>query len=196
MSIMTVLRHTGGLVFDAVFRESHESELIVTDNPVEAGNIISDHAYMGPLRLVIDAGVSDTPLALQPDDPFSSDVSRSRKAYEMLSDLQKKAEPFDVQTGLKLYKNMLCTNIRVNQDKTTANVFSFTAELREVIIVTTQIVTYPKRKPGKPDRQASKKREKGEVNPQQVADQTPSGQPNPKKQSLAKKLSAMIGGAR
>ena len=52
----------GSFVFDAVFEETHEADLEVTDNPVETGVVVSDHAFMKPLRVKISAGVSDTPL--------------------------------------------------------------------------------------------------------------------------------------
>ena len=123
----------GSFVFDAVFEETHEADLEVTDNPVETGVVVSDHAFMKPLRVKISAGVSDTPLAAVTDDPFASDAGRSRRAFELLTELQKRAEPFDLQTGLKLYENMVCTSIRASQDKDSSGALLFTAELREVI---------------------------------------------------------------
>lgn len=167
---IAILRKFGGLTFDATFSEAHESELVVTDNPVETGVIISDHAYMAPLRLTIEAGVSDVPLrGVQPGDPFSSDSSgRSRRAFEVLTELQRIAEPFEVQTGLKLYKNMLCTAIRTSQDKDSAGAFIFTATLREVIITFTRSTTYPPRKSGATRRQAGAKKSKGEQQSKEV----------------------------
>lgn len=151
----------GGLVFDAVFEEVHESELEVTDNPIETGVVVSDHAYMKPQRLTLTAGVSDTPIRQQTNDPFLNSASRSREAYRLLQEMQAKAEPFDVQTGLKLYKNMVCTSVRTAQDKDSSNALIFTAQLREVLIVTTQTVKYTPRA-GATKQQASKKAEKGE----------------------------------
>lgn len=174
---VAILRNLGGLSFDAVFEETHEATLVVTDNPVETGVVVSDHAYMSPLKLTVSAGVSDTPLSIwdttggdgadyfayaEGEDPFASDTSRSKKAFELLTELQKAAEPFSVQTGLKLYENMVCTTIRTSQDKDTSNVLVFTAELREVIIVSTQTVTYPPRAKGATARKAGPTKNKGE----------------------------------
>lgn len=186
---VAIIRSMGGLVFDAVFEENHEAELEVTDNPVETGVVVSDHAYMKPLRLTLSAGVSDTPLYVPAEDPFQSDAGRSKRAFEVLTELQKKAEPFDVQTGLKLYKNMICTSIRTSQDKDTSGALVFTAEIREVIIVYTQVVKYPPRKAGATKRQASAKKNKGEQQGSEVADK-------PKKQSLAAKLKGAITGGK
>ena len=165
---VAIIRSMGGLVFDAVFEETHEADLEVTDNPVETGVVVSDHAFMKPLRVKISAGVSDTPLAVVTDDPFASDAGRSRRAFELLTELQKRAEPFDLQTGLKLYENMVCTSIRTSQDKDSSGALLFTAELREVIIVYTQVVTYPPRKPGATKRQAGPKKDKGEQQGKEV----------------------------
>lgn len=184
---VAIIRSMGGLVFDAVFDETHEADLEVTDNPVETGVVVSDHAFMKPLRVKISAGVSDTPLAVVTDDPFASDAGRSRRAFELLTELQKRAEPFDLQTGLKLYENMVCTSIRTSQDKDSSGALLFTAELREVIIVYTQVVTYPPRKPGATKRQAGPKKDKGEQQGKEVTEK-------PKKQSLSKKLADAIGG--
>ena len=180
---VAIIRSMGGLVFDAVFEETHEADLEVTDNPVETGVVVSDHAFMKPLRVKISAGVSDTPLAAVTDDPFASDAGRSRRAFELLTELQKRAEPFDLQTGLKLYGNMVCTSIRTSQDKDSSGALLFTAELREVIIVYTQVVTYPPRKPGATKRQAGPKKDKGE---QQGKEVTNDAQKKKLKESLLK----------
>lgn len=184
---VAIIRSMGGLVFDAVFEETHESELDVTDNPVETGVVVSDHAYMKPVRISLSAGVSDTPLSASVNDLFASDAGRSRRAFELLTDLQKQAEPFDLQTGLRLYKNMICTSIRTSQDKDSSGALLFTADLREVLVVYTQVVKYPPRKAGATKRQAGAKKEKGEQQGKEVAEPV-------KKQSLVKKLSATLGG--
>lgn len=158
---VAILRSVGGLVFDATFNEQHQSDLTVTDNPVETGVKVSDHAYMEPATVTISAGVSDTPLTLPAADPFAATVSRSKQAYTLLKELQRAAEPFDVQTGLQLYSNMVCTSIRTEQDKDTCQVLAFTATLREVIIVNTQVVSFPKRA-GATKRQADPTKKNGE----------------------------------
>ncbi len=169
---VAVIRSMGSFVFDAVFEETHEADLEVTDNPVETGVVVSDHAFMKPLRLSISAGVSDTPLAAVTDDPFASDAGRSRRAFEVLTELQRRAEPFAVQTGLKLYENMVITSIRTSQDKDTSGALFFTASLREVIIVYTQVVTYPPRKAGATKRQAGPKKDKGEQQGKEVTNES------------------------
>jgi hypothetical protein len=176
--------------FDAVIRESHTSELEVTENPVETGVSVSDHAFMRPLRLDIEACVGDAWVHGQDDkgnkvkDLFSSDAgSRAFIAFKRLQDLQSAAEPFTVQTGLRLYENMVITSLSVPQDAATASSLCFQASLREVIRVSTQTVTYPPRAAGKANRQASKKVSGGEKTGQPVTDA-------PKAQSILKSIFA------
>lgn len=190
MADIAIIRSMGGLVFDAVFREQHESSLEVTENPVETGVEVADHAYMAPLRCTISAGVSDVTLRDNPSDPYAQGQGRAREAFRLLTELQAKAEPFDVQTGLKLYENMVCTRLSTEQDKDSSSALIFTAELRQVIVVNTQTVTYPPRKSGSTNQQASKKREKGEQQGKQV---TKEEQPA-KRQSIAKSLTKALGG--
>jgi len=181
----TIIRSIGTLTFDAVFEESHASSLEVTEFPVETGGSISDHAYMKPTQLTISAGVSDVTLRPQSNDPYASQAGRAARAYELLLVLQKTAEPFDVQTGLKLYKNMVCVNLQSSQDRLTAGALNFTATLREVVIVSTRSVIYAPRAAGTTTRQAGPKKNQGEQPGTVIASNA----------SLAKKLKNVLTGA-
>lgn len=187
--IAIIPRSMGGLSFDAVFEEDHTLELEVTDNPVEVGVSITDHAYMKPYKLRLMAGVTNTPLVVK-DDGFGEGDQRTREAFKKLEALMRTREPFDVQTGLRLYKNMICTSVNTTQSAESANVLIFTAELREIIIVYTQAVKYPPRQSGKAANQGGKKKEHGERQSKEATGD------NPKRQSLAKRLgSVLTGGA-
>lgn len=183
--ISIIPRSMGGLTFDAVFEEDHTLELEVTDNPVEVGVSITDHAFMKPYKLRLTAGVTNTPLTPK-DDGFGTGDQRTREAFKKLEALMRTREPFDVQTGLRLYKNMICLSVNTSQAAESANALVFTADLREIIIVQTQAVTYPPRKTGKAANQAGKKKDSGEKQAKEAE--------APKKQSLAKKLGSVLGG--
>lgn len=161
MEQVKIFRSIGDLVFDATFVEDHNSDLEVTDNPIETGALVSDHAFMKPLRLSITAGVSEVLLPSGNPD-FGNNTERPTTAYELLSELQKEREPFDVQTGLRVYENMMCINFSASQNKDSSGIFYFTAQLREVLIVNTETTTYPPRKAGATHQQASKVKNRGE----------------------------------
>lgn len=61
-------RAIGSITFDAVTEESHSSELAISENPVESGALIADHAVVKPKEIIItgvmvDHDHSSTPLA-------------------------------------------------------------------------------------------------------------------------------------
>lgn len=41
-------RSIGEITFDAISNEDHQSELTITENPVESGALIADHAVVKP----------------------------------------------------------------------------------------------------------------------------------------------------
>ena len=167
MPRVTVFRAIGELEFDATFTEDHTSDLEVTDNPIETGALVSDHAFMLPLRVQITAGVSDI-LTPSGNPAYGGGSGRAQTAFQLLTELQKAAEPFIVQTGLKVYENMVCESIRTSQDRDSANILYFTASLREVLIVETESTTYPPRAGGSTTQQASKPVNRGETQGRQV----------------------------
>lgn len=138
---VTIHRAIGEMTFDATFQESHASDLEVTDHPIETGALVSDHAFMKPLKVEITAGVSDI-LTPSGNPAYGGGSGRAQAAYQLLTELQKSAEPFIVQTGLKVYENMVCESIRTAQERDSANILYFVASLREVLIVETQSTTY------------------------------------------------------
>ena len=156
MAAVTIYRSIGDMTFDATFSEEHSSELSVTENPIETGALVSDHAFMKPLKVKVVAGVSDI-LTPTGNPEYGEGAGRAQTAFEMLCELQKSAEPFDVQTGLKVYENMVCESIQTAQDSQSASILYFTASLREVLIVETESTTYTAHP------QAQKTKNKGEV---------------------------------
>jgi hypothetical protein len=213
MAQATILRRMGPLTFDVVISEIHDSELDITENPIEFGTPVSDHAYMLPLKLRISAGVSDNPMTLNGANRFGQGPTRSISAYQALTQLQREAEPFNVQTGLKLYRNMLISSIHTEQDKDSSSILAFEADLKEVIIVSTQTVKYKSKKAttnngsktqstdkqatpkkGETARQASPTVDKGEIKGKEISNKNgvSSAENAPRKTSLLKKLKDML----
>lgn len=161
------------LAFDVVMSEEHTSEVEITENPVEDGGIIADHIIVLPKTLEMEIGISDVtldPAGFPANDPFSSIVSRSATALDVLEGLQESKSIFNVQTGLKYRQNMVLKRVGAFTDKDSAGVLFGKLSLREVQIVTTESVTFPPRKAGKTHRQASKTVAAGEKQAEQVTD--------------------------
>lgn len=78
--VITIVRSIGSLTFDAVFDEAHDSDLEVTDSPVETGVTVSDHAYMFQSSPALSSGryrelyLPCCTRSLQKDWPTSGDT--------------------------------------------------------------------------------------------------------------------------
>lgn len=142
----------GGIELDAVLSETHNNKVRITKHPVELGADITDHAIIEPKIINITAQVSDTPLGAAAFGQIidlvtglfgtstDNNITRSNAAYNAIIQLMEQREPIDVQTKLKLYENMLITNVSTTQDKATSRVVLITIALEEVIIVESETV--------------------------------------------------------
>ena len=142
----------GGIQLDAVILETHRNTVRVTKNPIEFGADVVDHAIVDPKILLINAEVSDTPLGIAAfgaivdlvtglfGSATSNNITRSNAAYNALVQIQELREPIEVQTRLKLYTDMLITNIDTSQDKDSSRIVNMNITLEEAIIVQTEIV--------------------------------------------------------
>lgn len=162
-------RSIGGIQLDATLSESHDSPVKISKNPVELGANITDHAIIEPKVLTIVAEVSDTPLGLAAfgqivdlvtglfGSSTSENLTRSNAAYNAMIQLQEALEPIEVQTKLKLYKDMLIANISTLQDKDTSNIVAMVIRLEEILIVESEVVKLKpaELKEGSPKDQAS-----------------------------------------
>lgn len=126
--LTAISRKLGPVSMDVVVRETHESALRITRNPVEMGADISDHAFIEPKRLILEAVAAGGSIS----------PAQIAAAYQSIVALQESREPFEIVTGLNLYRNMLIESVAVDRDKDTARVLYFTADCIEVIIVDTE----------------------------------------------------------
>lgn len=142
----------GGIQLDAVLSETHNNFVRITNNPVELGADITDHAIIEPKRINIIAQVSDNPLGTAAlgqivdlitglfGTATSQNLTRSNVAYNSLVQLMEAREPIEVQTKLRLYQDMLITELTTTQDKDTSRVVRMSIVLEEVLITESQVV--------------------------------------------------------
>lgn len=256
-------RAIGEITFDAVTNEDHQSELSITENPIESGASIADHAVVQPKSITITGVMVDhnhqsSPLE-QLDVPYirgtldflnkvplpvsivnqttqtiaranrvlsqvqgiastvndavdsvralapwlpdfgldgllstSDGDGRVQKCYADLLSCQKNGKTINVQTGLKLYENMLINSISVTQSQD--GTATFTIACREIFIVDTSTVkskggkktpqkttTLGNKKSGRAAMQGAEKSQRGNVNIQ-------SSTADKKSQSLLNKI--------
>lgn len=145
-------KSVGGIELDAVLTETHTNQVRLTKNPVELGADITDHAIIEPKRINVVAQVSDTPLGGAAfgqivdlvtglfGSSTSQNITRSNTAYRAMIQLMEQCEPIEVQTKLKLYKNMVITSLSVTQDKNSSRIVLMNIDLEEVLITESQII--------------------------------------------------------
>lgn len=136
-------RNIGGLFADVTVEEVHNDELAITQHPVEKTADITDHAYPLPVRLQVRIGYSPSGSGIGGSVPTPEDPVPLQTIYEQYLAMQKGRELLEVQTGKRLYENMLIRTIALTTDKDTENALFLTLDLQEIILVETQTVTVP-----------------------------------------------------
>ena len=122
MPLCAFSRAIGPMLIDVVLNEDHISELEITQNPVEFGADVTDHAYAQPkvVNLTCATGQSR---------------SEAAAAYQKLVALQESRVPFVLVTPIYIYRNMLIRSLNPTRDSQTSNILMFTAEIQEIILV-------------------------------------------------------------
>lgn len=138
-------------------REAHTDELEITDQPVEEGSLITDHAFKRAAEVVIEAVWSNSPQHVGLPSGLlgavtgtvagvnaivtGNSLDQVRDIYDRLLQLQTSRERFDVYTGKRVYKDMLLKTLVTDSDKQSENILRVTATLRQVIIAQIQVLT-------------------------------------------------------
>jgi len=110
----------GPIPVSVVLTESHQSTLGITENPIETGAKITDHAYVEPKRLTLEFADANAALT-----------------YNTLVRFQESRVPFSIVSGLYVYTNMLIKALKADRDDSFSRILKGSAELQEVIIVET-----------------------------------------------------------
>lgn len=113
-----------------VIEETMRDAAQITEHPVEIGAEITDHIFLKPAAVTIRglSGVRFGPLTA---------------TFERLRALWRARIPFDVVTGKAAYRNMVIETIDAQTDGSTENILAFTVNLREIILVSVQVVSVP-----------------------------------------------------
>lgn len=156
------------LMFDSTIREAPSFQIAITENPVETGVSMADHAYAKPDTLTLEVVVSDTPLlsdgkgtpAIQLAQAqglafMGPNERRSVNAWAAIQAGAKSFTIYTVQIGLGSYPNMMIEQGSAEQTVDSAGIMRATLQLHQVTFAGTSKVVYPPRAPKKPARQAA-----------------------------------------
>lgn len=114
----------GPVPISVVIAEDHESTIGITEQPVETGAKITDHAYVEAKKISLEFGDEN-----------------AVATYNALVRFQESRVPFTLISGLFVYNNMLIRAINVTRDVMYSRVLSGRVDLQEVIIVSTAYVS-------------------------------------------------------
>lgn len=136
-------RSIGGLTADITVEEVHDDDVTITRHPVEKTAAVTDHAYPEPVTLKVRIGYSPAGAGTDGQQTDGGDPVSLQSIYEQYIELKNKRELLVVQTGKRLYENMLIRSISVTTNADTENVIFISLSLQELILVETQTVTVP-----------------------------------------------------
>jgi hypothetical protein len=119
-------RVIGPVPIDCVITETHTSELDITEIPIENGARITDHAFVLPKKITLDIATGN-----------------AAASYNALVAFQESRLPFVLVSGLFVYSNMLVKALKADRDKTFSQILRCTADLQEIIIVSTAYAADP-----------------------------------------------------
>ena len=128
--INTMLKTSiGDFFFDAVFKTEHTANMIITEHPIQTGAPVSDHAYMEPVEISVEIGMSDV-----------NGEGTSLQMYQQLKALMNLREPFTVVTRLESYSDMLIASLSVPDDYTTMHSLKAGIVFKQVRVVSVATV--------------------------------------------------------
>lgn len=116
---------------DIYASEEHTLELASTDNPIESGATLTDHAVERPRRLTLSGWVAD--LLPRPGVDNSQSAQRGAEAWERIGQFFRDREPVEVVTTLGTYRNMLIEEARAPVDASTGRSLKFELKLKQVL---------------------------------------------------------------
>lgn len=131
---------------DIIVSEGAVTTARVTENPVEFGANVNDHIIIEPMTFSVAGIVSNISAGTLGQistipNAFSQSTSRAKEAWDALLELQVNRRPFLLVQGLKEYNNVIILSLSEAQDKDTANGLFFTATMKEIIFIGSEIVT-------------------------------------------------------
>jgi len=186
------------LELDAAISEIHEYTTEVTSYPVEDGMPVTDHARPNPEKLSLNGFITNAPVKwlgglrryLTEKEEGTAKLQSALNilmSFAGYSDTETEAGRFnyslrepvivDIITGLRVYTDMVMTNLHIPRDATTGEALRFSAEfvkLRRVRSATAPI-THTVEKSGGGEgvgKQAPPKAELGQEQPKEIDDRT------------------------
>lgn len=117
----------GNIPLDLTVREEHGAEVELTENPIESGAEVADHAIDQPEMLTLEGWITDTP------DVGGFD-GRALFTFRRLEALTRRHELVDAITASKRYRRMMLLSLRMPVGLDTRGGRRFLLFLRQVLV--------------------------------------------------------------
>ncbi len=143
---MRILRTVGKtfvevIVLDAVISSEITHSITITEHPIEDGGLIADHVRSAPVQVTITGLVTNSPVVMLGYAVLPSfDATRRQTAYEALRALEQMREAVQIETELRVFPDMVMSDLRVPRNRQNFDALEFTATFRHVQKVGLQTV--------------------------------------------------------
>jgi|APCry1669189101_1035198.scaffolds.fasta_scaffold58947_2 hypothetical protein len=129
------------IAFDATTSETHTFDAEVTENAVESGSATNDNVRAKPSSLRLEVMVTDYPLATKGNGIGGApEKGRAARIFEKLVTLRAQGTRFFVETGARVYENMVLKSVTVPRDKPLTGALRISLMFAEVKIVKSESV--------------------------------------------------------
>lgn len=147
-----------GYSFDAVLEDTFEASVAVTSFPIESGVRVSGHRILNPFKWTMTGAISNNQLRTQltdflggglsnlTDNPIVATVAglsagwlaggsetRASSTLQFLITLMIAGDPFDIDAGDIILRNMVITRLSRTKEPRNENGLEFVVELQEMI---------------------------------------------------------------
>lgn len=154
----------GFIEFDLVLKESHEWKTSPTSNPIENGSDITDHVIIEQDKITLNGYITNSSIdidlasfiggTIAAYTPFGAGSILSEalykkpkkvlEAFQMLYKLKEAGEEVSIVTTLKVYKDMVISNISIPREPSDGDAIEVKIELVHIQKVDVEMVEIPK----------------------------------------------------
>lgn len=125
-------------LFDATLSEGFQKAIDWTKNPVEGGVDSTDHGTEQVGDLTLDGVITETPINLA-----DNELDRVNAMCERLVEMAKAKLPVIVQTGMKVYEDLVISSVSISRDERTGRAANISLSFQEFRAVGSRTVLIP-----------------------------------------------------
>lgn len=126
----------GSILLDLILQEDHSMTSSVTNYNVEDGSVISDHIYNGLETGSLTGFISNFSIK-----QGAIVTNRAQDTFDLLTAMWEAREPVIISTVLKIYENVVITDIKVSRDENTGEAIEFAISFQKIRTVKLHEVT-------------------------------------------------------